>query len=86
VAGGILTIFGLITMRFQMVAPDFTGWDAANSPVPQIDRVFRSMLLLKRLVKDDPEFQAILAYGLAVVDLALGAGAATTQIGAAIEG
>jgi hypothetical protein len=84
IVGGGLSILGFVTMAYQLDASDFTGWDAANSPISQFDRVFRAIILLKNFVKDDPEFQAILAGGLAAVDLALGFGATTTQIGATL--
>jgi hypothetical protein len=82
-AGWALTGLGAVAL-VEQVQPNsgYTGWDAANSLVPQPARGFKFLVL----TKEDPEIAVVAAAILVIVDLVLGLGGTATQIGSAVEG
>jgi hypothetical protein len=82
-AGFALTTLAAGTVTEQAVqGSPYTGWDCANSIVPQVSRVFKFLLL----TKGNAEAEVVAVPLLLGVDLALGLGATVTQIGNAVEG
>jgi hypothetical protein len=80
--GAALTGIAVTTMvkQLEQGAP-YTGWDAANSLVPQVGRIFKFLLLTK-----DTEAEPVALVILLALDLILGIGATVTQVGSAVEG
>jgi hypothetical protein len=82
-AGWVMTAIGIATLFEQAQSGSgYTGWDCANSLVPQIARGFKFLVLSK----DDPEDSPIAMGILVIVDLVLGLGATVTQVGDAVAG
>jgi len=82
-AGFALIGIALATLMEQVEqGSPYTGWDAANSLVPQVDRLFKFLIL----TKNEPETEVVTLPLLLVVDLVLGIGATVTQVGAAVVG
>ena len=74
-----IAIWTIVEQRKQ--GSPYTGWDAANSLVPQLGRAFKFLLLTK-----NTEAAPAAAVLTGVLDVVLGVGATVTQIGDAIEG
>jgi hypothetical protein len=81
--GLLLTGISIVTLLDQVKQgqPDYTGWDASNSLVPQLGRIFKFLILT-----NDTEAAVVAMPLLLVIDLILGIGATVTQIGDAVEG
>lgn len=82
-AGAVMIILAGICLHEQgEYEPEYTGWDQANTIVPQIGRLFKFLIM----TKDNAEAAAVAMPTLAVLDGLLGIGSVVTQVGAAVEG
>jgi hypothetical protein len=82
-AGWMMTALGAATMIAQTAqGSGYTGWDAANSLIPQPARGFKFLVFSK----DDEEAAPFAMALLVAVDAVIGVGSLVTQIGATVEG